>query len=254
MRLSCISRPFTHSATLYNNYLFCLLSLKLFLYWLTNTNKNKQNLLSTLAIQFISHLLITANLLERINYTLPHIYFLAVCFLPFHSTESFLYTKWLPYWHIQWIFSSHITWSHGSILSMLKLFVFHVSGAFLMISLFSFSFPVYFLGSYFFHISWSIVFFRLSSSSFFSMHHPFSQKFYLHPHILVLWVDNEQRHIFNSVLFPPLSKTHISGSCGPLVSQLNIFRYDFIFPTNLHFFLLISEEILMSRKITKMKK
>lgn len=111
----CISPPFTDSATLYNRYLFFLLSLKLFLCWLTNRNKNKQSSLSTPTIQFNSHLLITTNLLERVNYTVPHIYFLAVCFFPFHSTESFLYTKWLLYWHTQLILSSHITWSLRSI-------------------------------------------------------------------------------------------------------------------------------------------
>lgn len=31
------------------------------------------------------------NLLERINYILPHIYFFALCFLPSNSTDSFLY-------------------------------------------------------------------------------------------------------------------------------------------------------------------
>ena len=115
----CFSAPFTHSANLYKNYLFSHLSLKLFLYWLTSRNKNKQISLSPLAVQFISQLLTTANL-ERINYTLPHIYFLEVCFPPhFHSTGSTLYTIWFPYWYVQWILSSRITWSLGSILSIL---------------------------------------------------------------------------------------------------------------------------------------
>ena len=144
--------------------------------WLRETKTTPP---STLAMWFTSHLYITENLPEWVNYFLPHIYFIAVYFLPFCSTESFLYLNTTDFLiDTSYGFFVVILLSCSGILSMLttpslKLSVISFSGASLD-SLFCLLLPCLFPSFLFFFYFLKYVIPQVFFTILFFLHYPFS--------------------------------------------------------------------------------